>query len=246
MKRIWALPFLILVLSGILLAIQYQELRKLQEENNTLHEQVKVLQGEKEKSVAARTVARQELEKLSGLVRIDELDDTIVLDLRYATDNNFTGETIYPAALALLQKGTAEKLVRANEEFQRYGYRIKIWDTYRPLSTQQILWNIVPDRRYVAHPENGSRHNRGAAVDITLVDEQGNELTMPTGFDDFTNMAARSFPHIPPEARVNMELLTEVMVRNGFTVIDSEWWHFDDSDWPNYPLLDVSLEAFAK
>jgi len=146
--------------------------------------------------------------------------------------------------------------VAANAEFAEEGYRLKIWDAYRPKSAQQVMWEHGPDGVYVADPAVGSNHNRGASVDVTLVDQNGREVEMPTGFDDFTEEASRNYPDMPEEAsrnypdmpeeaRQNMEYLTEVMVRNGFSFIQSEWWHFNDADYKEYPHLDLSLEDWV-
>jgi len=189
----------------------------------------------------------KEILKINGLVRIRDIDPDIVVDLKYATENNFTGRKIYPNDVCVLQEATALKLANANREFMEMGYRIKVWDAYRPVYVQKIFWEIVPDSRYVANPYNGgSKHNRGTAVDITLVDMEGNELEMPSGFDDFTGKGSRNSSNMSENARKNMELLTDVMVRNGFTTISSEWWHFNDSDSDKYGIIDVNLDEFLR
>ena len=180
-----------------------------------------------------------------GLVEIREMDSTIEVDLKYATPENFTGEVLYTLEISLLLKPTAEKLAAANAEFVKDGYRLKIWDAYRPKSAQQLMWEHNPDGVYVADPAVGSNHNRGTSVDVTLVDQNGREVEMPTGFDDFTEKASRNYHGMSEEARQNMEYLTEVMVRNGFSVIQSEWWHFNDADYREYPHLDLSLEDWV-
>ncbi len=107
------------------------------------------------------------------------------------------------------------------------------------------MWKEETDRIYVADPSVGSNHNRGASVDVTLVDQYGNDLEMPTGFDVFDETASRSYTGMSEDARKNMEYLTEVMVRNGFTPIQSEWWHFNDSEYKSYPFIDLSLEEWV-
>lgn len=189
----------------------------------------------------------QEILKINGLVRVQDIDPNIIVELRYATDNNFTGKKVYPNDVCVLQEATALKLANANREFMEMGYRIKVWDAYRPVYVQRIFWEIVPDSRYVANPDKGgSKHNRGTAVDVTLVDMEGNELEMPSGFDDFTGKGSRGNKNMSENARKNMDLLTDVMVRNGFTVISTEWWHFNDSDSDNYNIIDVNLEQFLQ
>lgn len=176
------------------------------------------------------------------LVELTDLDDSFVIDMRYATEDNFTGQKIYSQARCFLVRGTAEKLIAANREFAQMGYRLKIWDAYRPPSAQRALWEAVPDPNYVANPEKGSIHTRGAAVDVTLVDAEGNELPMPTGFDDFSEKAAIDYDGCTEEQARNRELLAEVMVRHGFDRIKTEWWHFVDSQASSYPMLDIEFE----
>lgn len=180
-----------------------------------------------------------------GLVEIRELNSTIEADLKYATADNFTGEVLYQLGVCLLLRSTAEKLVAANSEFAEKGYRLKIWDAYRPKSAQHIMWELSPDGVYVADPAVGSNHNRGTSVDVTLIDQSGNEVVMPTSFDDFTEKASRNYPGMSEEARANMDYLTDVMVRNGFSIIQSEWWHFNDADYKDYPHLDLTLEEWV-
>jgi D-alanyl-D-alanine dipeptidase len=177
----------------------------------------------------------------AGLVFVSQADPTIVIDLRYATTNNFTGKPIYKSSLCMIEKNTMEKLKKANEKFAKMGLRIKIWDAYRPLSAQQILWDAAPDdkKSFLANPKTGSRHNRGVTVDLTLVDSNGNELDMPSGFDDFSSAAYRSNTAMTAAQRKNLATLTTVMTQCGFNTLDSEWWHYEDSNYKNYPLLDI-------
>lgn len=178
----------------------------------------------------------------NGLVSVIEEDPSIVIDLRYATANNFTGTKIYEKSICLLQKDTMQKLITANKDFKTYGYKIKIWDAYRPQHVQLHLWDIVKDRRFIASPYlNWSRHNRGTAVDITLVDMDGNELEMPTGFDEFSTNAYRSNTNISNVAKKNVELLTSIMIKHGFSTIETEWWHYDDCNADSYPLIDIDF-----
>ncbi len=188
---------------------------------------------------------RQALYKATRFVSIEELSDSIIIDLRYATEDNITGKALYPVTICLLREETAQKLLAAEARLAELGYRIKIWDAYRPLSAQRPLYDAVEDKRFIANPQNGSRHNRGAAVDLTLTDLVGNEVEMPSGFDEFAR-AGRDNPDMSETAREHLALLTEVMTECGFTTMNSEWWHYDDSDWKNYPIQDIGLEAFAK
>jgi D-alanyl-D-alanine dipeptidase len=173
----------------------------------------------------------------STIVNIQSVNPHVVLDIRYATTNNFTGKKVYDSANCLLRASTARKLSDAQRELERSGLGLKVYDCYRPLAVQRKFWSLVPDERYVANPAKGSRHNRGAAVDLTLVDRNGQELPMPTPFDDFTDKAHRDYTQLPPEALKNRALLEEVMTRHGFVGLPTEWWHFDDADWPSYPII---------
>lgn len=186
----------------------------------------------------------KKIKEIDGLVRIQDMDDTIAFDLRYATENNFTGRKVYPSSICLMQKATAEKLVKANKEFAKKGLRLKIWDAYRPVYVQKIFWDIVSDTRFVADPSKRCWHSCGIAVDVTLVDRNGNEMEMPTGFDDFSEKASRDYKNNSKEAQKNMDNLTEVMERNGFMTISTEWWHYEDTDRDKYHELDIKLEEF--
>ena len=167
----------------------------------------------------------------NDFVLLSSLDVDIVIDLKYATADNFTKRIIYPNNLCILRRTTADKLVKANTQLKKLGYRIKVWDAYRPIYVQQIFWDTVKDSNFVANPKTGgSMHNKGCAVDVTLVDKEGNELTMPSEFDDFSSNAFRSNPNMSKAAKINLDLLTKYMVNNGFVTLEEEWWHFVDID----------------
>jgi zinc D-Ala-D-Ala dipeptidase len=173
---------------------------------------------------------------------LTEISDYIHLDMRYASHNNFTRHRLYWEGRCFLREETANKLLAADEDLRSSGLALKVYDCYRPLSVQRRMWSIVPDERYVANPETGSRHNRGAAVDVTLVDlASGTELWMPTPHDEFTERAHRNYPNLPAEPIANRKKLEEVMTRHGFIGLPTEWWHFDDADWHKYDLLDIDL-----
>jgi D-alanyl-D-alanine dipeptidase len=163
------------------------------------------------------------------------------LDLRYATQNNFTHEVIYPVARCLLQRDVAARLLRVEATLARRGRHLLVYDCYRPLSAQRRFWQLVPDERYVADPQKGSRHNRGAAVDVTLTDGRGVPLDLGTEFDDFSARAHRDFAALPPSVRANRAELERAIAAEGFVPFPTEWWHFDAPDWTRYPLLDVPL-----
>jgi D-alanyl-D-alanine dipeptidase len=173
------------------------------------------------------------------LVDVRKAVPGVVVDIHYATTNNFTGQKLYPNDSCYLRRATAEKLARVQAQVRALGFGLKIFDGYRPLSVQRKMWEVYPHPGYVADPKRGSRHNRGAAVDLTLVNSNGVEVLMPSPFDSFTETAHRDSTNAPPEAIANRELLERVMVENGFEGLPTEWWHFDDRNWRRYGLLDI-------
>jgi len=173
----------------------------------------------------------------------------IALDIRYATDDNFAHAVVYPAARCLLRRPVAEALAAVQRDLSASGLGLKVWDCYRPISVQQKFWELVPDERYVARPVRrdgvwieGSKHNRGAAVDLTLVGGDGVELPMPTGYDDFTDKAHRDYRGGSAQARANAKRLEDAMTAHGFTPLPSEWWHYDGPAWERYDFSDEPLE----
>jgi zinc D-Ala-D-Ala dipeptidase len=177
------------------------------------------------------------------LIDIHAVNAGIRLDLRYATANNFMHRPLYKEARCLLRAIAAKQLAQVQTDLEAIGLGLKVYDCYRPLSVQKQMWKLLPDDRYVANPANGSRHNRGSAVDLTLVDRTGKELTMPTDFDDFTERAAINYDGASTEAKHNRQQLKEAMTKRGFVPLLTEWWHFDAASWSQYPVLDVPLEA---
>jgi D-alanyl-D-alanine dipeptidase len=175
----------------------------------------------------------------SDLVDVQRVIPGIVLDIRYATTNNFTGQQLYPVARCCLRTEAADKLKAVQEELHGMGYALKVFDGYRPLSVQKKMWVVYPHPGFVADPAKGSRHNRGAAVDLTLIKLDGTEVPMPTPFDDFTDKAHRDYIDLPPDVIKNRELLEQVMTEHGFKGLKTEWWHFDMKGWQKYPLMDV-------
>lgn len=181
------------------------------------------------------------------LVDVGGIQPPLLLEIRYATTANFTGTVLYPAARAYLHRDAARALERVQRDLAKEGLGLKLYDGYRPLSVQQKMWDLVRDERYVSNPAvNRGRHTRGTAVDVTLVDKLGNELPMPTTFDDFTEAAHRDSKTMTPGQRANMERLATAMARHGFLPYPFEWWHFDLRDWKKYPVLDISYEALAR
>lgn len=181
------------------------------------------------------------------LVDLREKDDRFRLDLRYATTNNFTGKRLYPVnKSAWLVSKAADALGRVQQDLERQGLGLKIFDAYRPYHVQERMWDLIRDERYVSNPaKNAGRHTRGTAVDVTLVDRTGRELEMPTAFDDFSERAHRDSKGISPRAKRNSQLLESAMVRHGFIPYPYEWWHFDFRGWENYPPLDVPLTELS-
>lgn len=154
----------------------------------------------------------------------------IVIDLKYATTDNFTGQIIYESNDAFLRYGTVKKLIEVQKALEAKGLSLKLWDGYRPPAAQWKLWDICPDGNYVSDPNKGySSHSRGNTVDVTLVDENGLELEMPTGFDDFTKRADRDYSDCSETQRNNALLLEELMLQYGFKPYAKEWWHYSDT-----------------
>jgi len=163
----------------------------------------------------------------SDFVRLKDLSADFVYELKYATPDNFLKQAVYDCGECYLRKSTAEALVKANEAFKQLGYRIKLFDCYRPLSVQKKMWKILPGTHYVANPAKGSKHNRGAAVDLTLVDAQGKELNMGTPFDFFGKEAHHTYTEHSKEVLENRKLLKETLDKYNFKSIYSEWWHYE-------------------
>lgn len=175
------------------------------------------------------------------LVDIKTVDPRILVDVRYATEDNFMHRVLYPANRVLLRESVARRLSRVQDDLPARGLGLKVYDGYRPLSIQKMMWAVVANEDYVADPAKGSRHNRGAAVDATLVDAAGRELEMPSGYDEFSERARPTYQGGPEQARRNRDLLIAIMHKHGFTVLDTEWWHFDAPGWESYPIMDTPL-----
>lgn len=174
------------------------------------------------------------------------LDPTIRLDIRYATTNNFTGRKLYDQPRAFLVRPAAEALVRAHRAARAQGFGLTIFDAYRPWRVTKALWDATPagpKKNYVANPKKGSKHNRGCAVDLTLHSlGTGAQVAMPSGYDEFTARADRSFIAAPAEALANRDFLTRLLEAEGFRGASNEWWHFDFVSWRDYPILNVPFD----
>lgn len=178
---------------------------------------------------------------LARMVRVRDLAPTVYVDLKYACDDNFMHRKIYEFEEAYLRYGTALRLARAQNFLLERGLSLKIWDAWRPLAAQFKMWEVYPVSGYVANPTNGgsSRHNRGSAVDVTLVTAAGAELPMPTAFDEFSAEPNREYDKYAPDAAANARLLEQAMEEAGFVPYEGEWWHFNDCD--DYPVADGEL-----
>lgn len=182
----------------------------------------------------------------ANCVEVRRVCPGIRLELRYATSHNGVGKAVYPKrARCLLRKAVAERLCRVQRRLQQDGYSLLIWDAYRPLSAQKALWQVKSDPKFVAPPAKGSKHNRGAAMDVTLT-RNGRPLPMPSEFDEFSPRARAKYSGGTPDQRRNRDRLREAMTAEGFQGDLSEWWHFQDPDWKRYPLADVPLVLPAK
>jgi serine beta-lactamase-like protein LACTB len=183
------------------------------------------------------------------LVELVKLDDSIKLDVRYATTNNFLSTPFYQSAKAYLQRPAAEALVRVHRKLADRGFGLLIHDGYRPWNVTKMFWEATPDaqRIFVADPSKGSRHNRGCAVDLTLYDRKtGKPIEMVGGYDE---MSDRSYPEYlggTSLQRWHRDLLRTAMEAAGFTVYEAEWWHFDYKDWKRYAILNRTLEELEK
>lgn len=167
----------------------------------------------------------------SAFVRVRDYLPDIAVDLRYAGTENFTGQAIYDFSDAYLRYGTVEKLAAVQSALAEEGLGLKLWDAFRPPAAQFRLWEVCPDRRYVANPNRGfSSHSRGNTVDLTLVDGAGNELEMPSGFDDFSALADRDYNDVSPQAAENARRLEAAMTAAGFVPYAGEWWHYSDEE----------------
>jgi D-alanyl-D-alanine dipeptidase len=178
------------------------------------------------------------------LVELVKLDRMIKLDIRYATANNFVGRAVYTEARAFLQKPAAEALVRVSKRVRKQGYGLVVFDGYRPWAVTKIFWDVTPadKKEFVADPGQGSRHNRGCAVDLSLYDlKTGREVEMPSNYDEMTERAYVSYQGGTTAARQRRTILRTAMEAEGFAVYTSEWWHYDYKDWHAYPILNISF-----
>ena len=182
-----------------------------------------------------------------NLVNVATIYPPLLHEIRYATACNFTGQVLYPFPAAFVHRDVAAALLRVQQDLRKEGLCLKIFDGYRPGSIQFKMWELVRDERYVSNPtESKGKHTRGTAVDVTLVDRMGNELVMPTRYDDFSDKAHRFSSKWTKEERTNSLKLEAVMRKHGFIPFAFEWWHYDYAGWEKYPPLDVSFDSLAR
>lgn len=188
--------------------------------------------------VLARVAAAGE--KPDDLVEVAAVIPDAVIDLKYATTDNFTGQALYPSGVCKLRRAVVARLAKAATLLRAQRRRLLVWDCYRPTSVQQLLWDAAPDRRYVANPKHGSRHSRGAAVDLALVDLDGGAVVLPTKFDELSKAAHRVRALAGDQGR-EAKRLEAAMKKAGFLALPLEWWHFDAPDSSKYPLSNEPL-----
>ncbi|WP_210462551.1 M15 family metallopeptidase [Rufibacter roseolus] len=181
------------------------------------------------------------------LVELQSYIPGLVLDIKYATADNLVKEPVYTIATAYARKPVADALKKIQAELKPLGLGLKIYDGYRPYHVTELFFEKVKKKDYVANPKDGSRHNRGCAMDLTLITlKDGKELQMPTPYDATVKQSHPDYPHVSAQVKRNRALLINTMQRHGFTVFQNEWWHFDFNDWAKYPLMDIRFEELKK
>jgi zinc D-Ala-D-Ala dipeptidase len=177
------------------------------------------------------------------LVEIKKAIPSIRLDIRYATKNNFMRQVMYKQPRAFARKPVVESLKKIQIALNKKGYGLKIFDGYRPYAITVEFYKKASDKNFVANPAKGSKHNRGCAVDLTLINlKTGKELLMPTPYDSFSAAAAAKYDNVSPEAKKNRDFLIGIMAKYRMNVLENEWWHYDFSDWKSYDLMDIPFE----
>ena len=193
-------------------------------------------------AVVSDTLQYQALIKLDPEQELVRVTD-IPIDVRYATDSNFTHSVLYPYPAVYVRRPVYEELKRLQSFLAPMGMSLKIYDGYRPYRVTEKMWEVVPDERYAADPRKGSGHNRGAAVDVTLIyTKTGKELEMPSAYDEFSEKAHHSYENVTFEAGENRYLLWSLMTAYGFVPLQSEWWHYALKGASKFPLMDIPFE----
>ena len=194
--------------------------------------------------VTAFNKASAQTQSDTTFVLLSSYANGFVYDMRYATSKNFLKKAVYPCASCMIRKQVADALIKANADLKEKGLTIKFYDCYRPVDVQKKMWEIYPNAQYVANPyKSGSMHNRGGAVDITLVDSKGKELDMGTGFDYFGEEAHHDYTNLKPEVLANRKALKEAMEANGFRAIRTEWWHYSFKGSEPFSLSNFQLKC---
>ncbi|WP_283680138.1 M15 family metallopeptidase [Lentilactobacillus sp. Marseille-Q4993] len=183
--------------------------------------------------------------KNQGYMNVKDADPDIIVDLKYATDDNFTHQVVYDFDQAISRIDTVNKLAKASAALKPQGYRLKIWDAYRPTYAQRRLFEVYPDPIWVAEPDPNFSHQKGVTFDITLTDKDGNDLEMPTPFDDFSGLAKRNqTANWTKEGLKNYTILNDAMTAAGFTGYENEWWDFRDTDADEFGPLEVDPKDY--
>lgn len=185
----------------------------------------------------------------SDLVELIRVDPRLQLDIHYARSDNFLGFPVYDEARAFLQRPAAQALKAAHDDLRKQGYGLAIFDGYRPWRVTKLMWDRTPPEKhaYVADPKKGSRHNRGCAVDLTMVDlKTGKQVAMPSEYDDFSRRAHADYEGGTHQQRLHRAILKKAMEAHGFKNLPEEWWHFDFLGWEKYPIQDKSFQELTK
>lgn len=187
-------------------------------------------------------------DSMQRMVSLKKVAPGIIIDLRYASRQNFTGKKLYPQSTAtFLRMPAAKALAAVQMALAAKGMGLKIWDAYRPFRVTKKMWELIKDERYVAHPSKGSGHNRGISVDLTLIDlHTGNEWDMGTPFDHFSEAAHHNYKGLTEEQQKNRMVLKTIMEQHGFKPLATEWWHYSWPDSERFPVMDLSFRQLEK
>jgi D-alanyl-D-alanine dipeptidase len=194
--------------------------------------------------MTTKKLRKKSLSFFKKMLELIKLDNTIKLDIRYARSDNFVGRPVYSEARAFLQTAAAEAVLRVHQNLKKQNLGLVIFDGYRPWSVTKLFWEVVrlDQRKFVANPEKGSKHNRGCAVDLSIYDlKSGELLPMPSDFDEFTERASPDYAGGTEIETANRNLLRKLMEAEDFIVNPNEWWHFDHKDWEKYKIYDVAF-----
>lgn len=186
------------------------------------------------------------LAPVAPLVDLKQAVPGLEVELRFATDKQFLKKAVYPFRKAWGQPALAERLRKAQAYLQPRGYRLKVWDAYRPMEFQELFWQHVKNENFISHPRKGGRHTRGTAIDLTLIDSAGQEIPMPTPYTEFSEKAFRDYAKLPSLLKANRLLLQQAMTQAGLEPLPTEWWHFDLPKWRTFPVLKLKGVTLAE